>query len=223
MSARRRDPAKRLLVEGPTEQRLVPELMRANGMAWDNSMVGTDVPLIMPRGGVDNVLKRGVISSEAKASGLRSLGVIVDANGDAHQRWTAIRNRCTGELPDLPPLPDRMPSDGMVCPRPDGSKFGVWIMPDNQHQGALESFLLNLVPSDAAELLDLARESVQTALSVGAPIRPQDVSKATVHTWLAWQRDPGVQLHIAVKNRVLDPNHPESASFVSWFRRLFAD
>lgn len=223
MSPRRRDPAKLLLVEGPTEMRLVPELMRANGMPWGDDVIGTEVPLIRPRGGVDNVLKRGVISSEAKASGLRNLGVIVDANGDAQQRWTALRNRCSAELPDLPPMPEQIPSDGLVCSRPDGSKFGVWIMPDNQHQGALEHFLLNLVPSDAASLLDFAQESVLTARSRGAPVREQDVSKATVHTWLAWQRDPGLQLHVAVKNRVLDPNQPESAPFVSWFQQLFGN
>ena len=223
MSIRRRDPAKLLLVEGPTEQRLVPELMRANGAAWDDDAVGVDVPLIKDLGGVRNILKRGAISSEARASGLQSLGIIVDANGDVFQRWTAIKNRCSDELPDLPPMPDQIPSNGLVCPRPDGSMFGVRILPDNQHQGALEHFLLNLVPSDAAGLLELARESVQAARAIGAPVRDHDVTKSTAHTWLAWQENPGLQLHIAVKNRVLDANHPESAPFVSWFQRLFSN
>lgn len=117
MSIRRRDPAKLLLVEGPTEKRLVPELMRASGAAWDDDAVGKDVPLIK----------------------------------------------------------------------------------------------------------ELARESVQAARAIGAPVRDHDVTKSTAHTWLAWQENPGLQLHIAVKNRVLDANHPESAPFVSWFQRLFSN
>ena len=81
--------------------------------------------------------------------------------------------------------------------------------------------MLSLVPKDATELVELANESVDKARSIGAPVRPQDVSKSVVHTWLAWQRDPGLQLHIAVKQRVLDPSHPKSALFISWFDQLF--
>ena len=46
-------------------------------------------------------------------------------------------------------------------------------------------------------------------------------TKAVIHTWLAWQDEPGPQLHEAVKHRVLDPKKPESRAFVDWFRRLF--
>ena len=123
--------------------------MRANDVSWSDDAVGVDVPLIESVGGVNNVLRRGAISTEAKSSRLRILGIIVDANGDAQQRWIAVRNRCSTELPDLPPLPDQVPSSGFLCSRSDGFEFGVWIMPDNQHQGALEHFLLGLVPSDA--------------------------------------------------------------------------
>ena len=211
----------KLLVEGSTELRLIPELVKAQGIAWDAAEVGSRVPYIDDFGGVENILKAGTISAEFKASGLERLGVIVDANGNASGRWHAVRQRCESELPDMADLPEQIPPDGLVRERPDGSWLGVWIMPDNRHQGALEEFLLGIIPDDAAELLEYARHSVNRARELGASLRDVDVTKSVVHTWLAWQQDPGPQLHEAVMRRLLDPLHPQSQPFISWYTRLF--
>ncbi len=205
----------KLLVEGATELRLIPKLVEAQGISWKEAEVGSRVPCIDDLGGVENILKAGTISTEFKASGLERLGVIVDANGDASGRWHAIRQRCESELPDMADLPEQIPPDGFVRKRPDGSWLGVWIMPDNRHQGALEEFLLGLVPDTAAELLEYARHSVDGARGLGAALRDVDVTKSVVHTWLAWQENPGPQLHQAVMRRLLDPQHPQSRPFIS--------
>ena len=55
----------------------------------------------------------------------------------------------------------------------------------------------------------------------GASFKDVHRRKAEIHTWLAWQDEPGKQLHEAVHHRVLDPEKPESRPFVGWFRRLF--
>ena len=211
----------KLLVEGATEERLIPELVEAQRIRWTEAEVGDKVPYIDDVGGVENILKSGTISAEFKASGLRRLGVIVDANGNASGRWQSIRRRCESELPDMVGLPERIPEAGFVRERQDGSWFGVWIMPDNRSSGALEEFLLGLVPSTGEELLTHARSSVDRARELGAELREVDVAKSVIHTWLAWQRDPGPQLHEAVKRRLLDPRHPASQLFVSWFRSMF--
>lgn len=211
----------KLLVEGPTELRLIPKLVEAQGITWTDAEVGSTVPYIDAFGGVENILKEGTVSAEFKASGLERLGVIVDANGNASGRWQAIRQRCESELPDIVDLPQQIPEAGFVRERQDGSWFGVWIMPDNRHRGALEEFLLGLVPSTGAELLEHAGRSVDRARDLGADVRDVEVTKSVVHTWLAWQREPGPQLHEAVMRRLLDPRHPQSRPFVSWFRRLF--
>lgn len=221
MASLTRTPAMKLLVEGSTELRLIPELIEAQGIAWDDDEVGGQVPCIDNLGGVEKILKAGTISAEFKASGIERLGVIVDANGNASGRWDAIRQRCQSELPDMADLPEQIPEDGFVRKRQDGSWLGVWIMPDNRHQGALEEFLLGLVPDDGAELVEYARHSVGGARERGAPLRDVDVTKSVVHTWLAWQQDPGPQLHEAVMRRVLDPQHPRSQPFIAWFTRLF--
>jgi len=211
----------KLLVEGSSELRVIPELVEAQGISWPESEIGSQVPYIDDSGGVANILKAGTLSGEFKASGLQRLGVIVDANGNPSGRWDSIRQRCGSELPDMADLPEQVPEDGFVQQREDGSWFGVWIMPDNRHQGALEEFLLGLVPDDADELVDYARHCVDGARERGATLRDADVTKSVVHTWLAWQEQPGPQLHEAVMRRLLDPRHPQSQQFISWFTRLF--
>ncbi len=216
-----RTPAMKLLVEGSTERRVIPELVKAQGSSWPKAEIGSHVPYIDDSGGVANILRAGTLSSEFKATGLERLGVIVDANGNPSGRWDAIRQRCGSELPDMADLPEQVPEDGFVQQREDGSWFGVWIMPDNRHQGALEEFLLGLVPDDDAELMEYARQSVDGARERGASLRDVDVTKSVVHTWLAWQENPGSQLHQAITRRLLDPQHPQSRPFISWFSRLF--
>ena len=46
-------------------------------------------------------------------------------------------------------------------------------------------------------------------------------SKALIHTWLAWQEEPGTPLGLAVTKRYLDADHALARQFVQWLRRLF--
>ena len=46
-------------------------------------------------------------------------------------------------------------------------------------------------------------------------------SKALIHTWLAWQEDPGTPLGLAVTKRYLDGDHALAQQFVQWLLRLF--
>ena len=207
---------KKLLVEGDTDKRVVPYLMEANGVVWNSA----DQPIVYiePYGGINDLLKPGVIESELKASGLEALGVMVDANGDAHNQWSRIKTRCDDQF-DL--LPHDIPAGGLDIFHHDGTRFGVWIMPNNQFSGMLEDFLIQLIPDDSQELYGLAQHCVSEAVRHAAPFKEVHRKKAEIHTWLAWQDEPGPQLHQAVHHRVLDPRKPESRSFVKWFRTLF--
>ena len=207
---------KKLLVEGDTDKRVVPFLMEANGVVWE----AADQPVVYiePYGGINDLLKPGVIESELKASGLEALGVMVDANGNAHNQWKRIRTRCHDQF-DL--LPQDIPAGGLDISHSDGPRFGVWIMPNNQFSGMLEDFLIQLIPDDSQRLYELAQNCVSEAARHAAPFKEVHKKKAEIHTWLAWQDEPGPQLHEAVHHRVLDPEKPESQSFVNWFRSLF--
>ena len=208
---------RRLLVEGDTDKRVIPFLMEANGIEWERD--GRPVVRIEPYNGVEELLKPGVVEAELRASGLEALGVMVDANGDASDRWNRIKTLCDDQFEDLP---DRIPHDGLETVHLEtGTSFGVWIMPDNRFSGMLEDFLIRLIPEDSRDLYELAERCVAEAARSGAPFKDVHKAKAEIHTWLAWQDEPGRQLHQAVHHRVLDPERPESQPFVNWFRHLF--
>jgi hypothetical protein len=102
----------------------------------------------------------------------------------------------------------------------DGLKLGIWLMPNNVSCGMLEAFLLDLIP-EGDPLIGYANKAAKTAQRLGAPFKPAHHQKAIVHTWLAWQDEPGAQLHQAVKKQVLASTGPHAAPFVKWFRELF--
>ena len=209
--------SRKLLVEGDTDKRVIPFLMEANGIEWERS--GRPVVYIEPYNGVEELLKPGVVEAELRASGLEILGVMVDANGDAFDRWNRIRNLCRDEFDDLP---DEIPEGGLETVHPETrARFGVWIMPDNRFSGMLEDFLIRLIPEESRGLYELAEKCVAEAARSGAPFKDAHKAKAEICTWLAWQDEPGRQLHEAVHHRVLDPERPESQPFVNWFRHLF--
>ena len=208
--------ARKLLVEGATERRVIPYLMEANGIDWEPD--GEPVVHIASNNGAEQLLKKGVIESELAASGLEALGIVIDANGDAHGRWIQVRERCRGAFAGLP---EEIPECGLRVEHHDGIRFGVWIMPDNRFCGMLEDFLIRLVPDESGTLYGLARSCVAEAARNGTSFKDVHMRKAEIHTWLAWQDEPGPQLHEAVKHRVLEPTKPESRPFVRWFRHLY--
>lgn len=204
-----------LLVEGKEEVRTLPELLELAGIPWPND----DHPVtIRELEGIQNIIADGAIEAEFKASGLKALGVIVDADGNPDDRWRRIASRLTQIIPDFPEFIDQR---GVIHVSESWPRVGVWIMPDNVRQGMLETMLLELrtiedpLQQHISEVLARARE-------LGAPFREVHRPKAELHTWLAWQDPPGLQIHMAVKARLLNPTNPVTGAFVGWFRRLFA-
>ncbi len=206
----------KLLVEGEDDQRVIPELMEANGVPWGAR--GSEVVRIKPTDGFANMTSRTLIETEWKESGLEALGLIADANADCQSRWTSLRNRCRTIVPSVP---DDLPRKGLVVTSPNGKRLGIWLMPDNSSTGMLETFLAYLVPNGSDVLWQHAERVRDEAKQLGAPYKNHHRDKAGIHTWLAWQDPPGRQLHQAIVERLLKPQSPESEVFVEWFRSLF--
>jgi hypothetical protein len=208
----------RLLVEGKDEQRTIPELIEINGINWVN---GNDtVVYIEDCEGCENIIDRDVIAAELKATGREALGILLDADEDSINKWHAIINAClnSGLMFNMP---KDLPVDGLIIDADNGVRVGIWIMPDNKSRGMLETFLGYLLPLDTSSLWEFAEETIDKAKVQGAPFTEAHREKAKIHSWLAWQETPGRQLHQAIKERILDPQHPEAQRFVSWFRQLY--
>ena len=82
-------------------------------------------------------------------------------------------------------------------------KAGVWIMPDNRQNGMLEDFISFLIPHDD-RLLPVV-DSIIEKIEADKINKYKMIhhSKACVHTWLAWQEDPGTPLGVTCK-RLID-------------------
>ena len=207
---------KRLLVEGEEDKRVIPELMEANGVIWGNKKEEAPIQ-IEPYGGYERITAE-LISTELKASGLTALGLIVDADDNLSARWSSVRERCRISIRDIP---EQLPETGLIHNTEAGIKFGIWIMPDNQMRGMLETFLAYMVPDESEPLWQYAQEVVGQAKNRGALFKDTHVDKASIYSWLAWQNPPGRQLHDAVKQRILNPCHPNAQAFVTWFKNLY--
>ena len=97
-------------------------------------------------------------------------------------------------------------------------------MPDGKSGGMLEDFAASLIRGNDA-LLRKARTVLDEVEQV-VDAEPQRYAavhrpKALIHTWLAWQRNPGRPLGTAIKAGYLQYDSPAALAFVGWLRRLF--
>lgn len=69
----------------------------------------------------------------------------------------------------------------------------------------------------------MAEEAVVLAEDRGvARFKAVQRSKAVVHTYLAWQDEPGKPLGQSITAQALRPDQPLAERFVDWLKRLFA-
>lgn len=166
--------------------------------------------------------KARTLRNEMNRSGRKAMGIVVDAEQKEElSAWGSVRSFAQGADPGFNDIPDALPENGLVLINSDGRKLGLWVMPDNKSKGMLEDFLQLLLPEDAGPLWKLAVSGVATARENGAKCNPPHLSKAHLHTWLAWQESPGERIGTSITKKYLDPHCETAARFVSWFKRLY--
>ncbi|MEM6843834.1 MAG: DUF3226 domain-containing protein [Bacteroidota bacterium] len=166
----------------------------------------------------DQLLKS--IPAELNVSGRKCLGIILDADPDSN-RWEQLKGTLSTRGYDMT---DEASPSGSILPSPELGlpKVGIWLMPDNQKAGMLEDFMQLLIPEND-ECLVFAEETLQ-ALEEKEIQRYKEVhrSKALIHTWIAWQDQPGIPLGQST-TRYLDINTELCQKFADWLNRLFSD
>jgi hypothetical protein len=208
----------KLLVEGDDDKHAVIQLMSAH-TPWPKSKNTDDWPVwVHSSGGVEKLLQKRFLSEEIKVAGSDPLGIIIDADENAQNRWAAVRNRCVNSIPDLP---ETIPPGGLIHKNKRGGSFGVWIMPNNSQSGMIETFLSTLRVEKDTRVWDHAIASTTQAKSLGASFTNAHVDKARIHTWLAWQEPVGRSFGIAITENCLNAKSPFATPFVTWFKKLF--
>ena len=68
----------------------------------------------------------------------------------------------------------------------------------------------------------LMRKTLQVEpRNFGARFGSTATRKAILHTWLAWQKEPGRPYGVAIKARYFGATSAAADQFVAWFERVF--
>jgi hypothetical protein len=198
--------AVRLLVEGKDDLSLITNLLSNHQIPVDETLEIHDCK------GVQGLLRDSLrLSLEANYD---AVGVIVDADLDLRARWDAVRNRlrASGYAPPIEPSPDGLVLTDRV------PAVGVWLMPNNVLPGTIEDFARLLIP-DADEWWPRAADAVA---ALPRPRRFPDARqrKAEMHTYLAWQEEPGTPLGLAITKKYFQTDTALAHRFADWIRRL---
>ena len=201
-----------LLVEGTDDKHVLKHICGNRGIPHLDD--------VATHGSVENLLDSVPLRLRVSEDG-DIVGVVIDADTNVAARWQSLRDRLTGI--GYQSVPDSPAADGTIIDPPPGTllpRVGIWIMPDNQTKGILEDFLRFLIPV-GSQLFGHVTSSVATIpesdLRFGDLAKP----KALIHTWLAWQKDPGTPFGTAITARFLDPDVAQVDVLVSWLNRLF--
>ncbi|ABX06309.1 MAG TPA: hypothetical protein DEF47_03150 [Herpetosiphon sp.] len=151
------------------------------------------------------------------------IGLILDADKDAQKTYAQVHTILAEKYPDVVPI---LPVEGLVLHAVDQPRIGVWIMPNNRDQGTIEDFFISLIRPD-----DALWQEVQHTISAvrkkadltSLMFTEKDLRKAQIFTWLAWQKNPVVQMSKAIERNhaALNLNCEPVELFINWLTRLF--
>ncbi len=204
----------RLIFEGPDDRHVVMDLLYNHvhsGSRLNEAFEHKE------KEGVDNLID--TLNEELKATDLGRLGVVLDADTDLARQWARV-TRVLDEHGCLQ-VPAAPSADGTIVETSDAKRIGIWVMPDNKSAGSLEDFVGKLI-ADGDTLWPKAQADVNVIPKEDRRFKESYLSKAHVHTWLAWQEEPGTRMGETFKKKYLDPNHPQATAFVNWVRRLLS-
>jgi len=205
-----------LWVEGRNDLFALVNLLIRHGVDYDTKPWPSEYPKFQEAGGAELLLEG--MTTAIRLSGERAVGFVLDADSPLLDRWHAVRDRLESVDVDAPRQPSVTGFIGQsaeyLC------KVGVWLMPDNQHDGKLESLLKTLIKEEDP-LIDHATTATDTAKRLGAQFIELDRIKAVLHAWLAWQEEPGRPYGTAIRAKFFRHDSAAAHSFVDWFKRLF--
>lgn len=202
---------KKLLVEGNDDQHVIWALCEKNKLKENFDVIDC--------GGIEKL--NNEIEVRLKSTDILdfdTLGIIIDADSDINKRWSTLKKMLIQKGFNLT---NELPPSGLVYKNAEEVKIGIWIMPNNNLNGMLEDFIRFLVPKDDL-LLPIANETLEQ-------IEKQNLnqyntihkSKTLIHTWLAWQEDPGTPVGLSITKKYLTTDEETCNKFVNWLKELF--
>ena len=217
-----------LYVEGKDDISVINALLLRHGMDTEE---GKRYLSIKDLKSVDLVLAN--MTDAIQAATEHAVGFVVDIDIELTHRWDAVRGRLN-QIGITTPI--TCPTGGFVDRMPGYPyRFGIWLMPDCKTDGQmLEHLVQTLIPtqhplwphaqsstSAAAALIDTANGLISANSRKWERFSDVTRIKAEVRAWLAWQKEPGVQLGAAINDHILGHDSQEALSFLRWIKQLY--
>ncbi|PKK37028.1 hypothetical protein BWI96_09115 [Siphonobacter sp. SORGH_AS_0500] len=201
----------KLLVEGNDDQHVVWTLCKKHSVAKTFEVIDCE--------GIEKLQDQ--LPTRLRFESNLIVGIILDADTDLTGRWRSLQDQLKKLDYDLPEKPN---SEGTIIESSSYyPRLGIWLMPDNlQSSGMLEDFAKVLIPEQDQLLVEVERVlSEIEAIPRKAIYKDVHKAKALIHTWLAWQEDPGTPMGLAITKSYLNHNHELAIRFVTWLNALF--
>ncbi len=198
-----------LLVEGPTDCHVILALCKHYNVPETFGIYecGNDTKAI----GRMNALITG--SDPPKV-----IGLVIDADRpNLAGRWSSIKAKLSHYDYVFPVFPE--PDGTIIEPRSEVSRLGFWLMPNNRIDGMLEDFCSEMINAEATATVEQCLVIAET--SGHTSFKSIHRSKAFVHTYLAWQDEPGRPLGQAITAQTLRSDTVTAQAFVQWLTELF--
>jgi hypothetical protein len=202
-----------LLVEGINDKHVINNLLKIHDLELAEEIK------IRDKQGITNILETLKIEVDANQD---FLGIVVDANASIKSRWQSLTDRLKefgySEISEKPV------ENGLILESEDFlPKLGIWVMPNNKLLGKIEDFIRLLVAKEKENLWQIVEKSVNEIPNEHKLFAEKDISKAQIHTFLAWQEEPGRPMGESITRRYFQPDAPDAQNFVNWLKRLFVE
>lgn len=214
-----------LLVEGKDDENVIRHL--ANFHLPERAVYGIQSEMVLSpeeeesavfvkeKGSITNLVR--TLKQELEQSDLLRLGIIVDADETIANRWQQLSDVLKKK--GYRQVPDKPLTEGTIIQEQELPTVGIWVMPNNFLSGKLEDFLTALI-ADNDVLWPKAQQDVAAIPADQRKFSELDTIKAKLHTWLAWQEEPGRPFGIAIRAKFLDANAPHAQEFMNWLNKL---
>lgn len=172
-------------------------------------------------GGVDNVISYLTVYVNEEANKSECVAIVLDADTNFEAKWQTIYQVL--QSTSAYDLPEKIPSTGLVL-LPNllhFPKIGVWIMPNNQSLGMIEDFALSMVSADEPLMSEVDRTMENLEKKNLQKYSEEHRSKAKIHTYISWSKEPGKPLGQAITAHVLNPEAEKARVFIDWLERVF--
>jgi len=207
-----------LIVEGRNDAAVFTELLKKHNLTVSRDENGQEKEIVIkPQGGFEELKKN--LAQIIKVAD-NNLAVVVDADDqDISDRWQSLTDRLKNAGYSAINIPSLPSAKGTKIEDDELPTIGIWIMPDNSSAGKIETFLKKIVADDKSELWKFAGETIEKLPQT--LFKAKDTEKAHIHTYLAWQKDPGISMGTAIQAKCFQHDKTEAKNFVEWIKKVF--